>query len=308
MRVRAIASPLVSQTESETAEPASEKGSEPPVPSAPVLVTGATSGLGRAVALSLAGKQVPLIVHGRNPELVNGLVAELKQLSGDALLESVVADLASQAEIKDLATKIKSKHKSLHAVVNNAGVIMGERILSDEGVEITLAVNHVAPFLMTELFAAELAADGGGRVVNINSFMHKRGAVDLDNLNAQNFFRPMLTYSSSKLLSLMTTLAWARRLEEQNVTVNAYNPGMVRTKMLRSTPAAIIAPLIAKSPKTAASTAVFLTLSARVAGQTGGYYAATGSKKKPSDTSLNETVQESVFTATEELINQPGRG
>jgi NAD(P)-dependent dehydrogenase (short-subunit alcohol dehydrogenase family) len=138
--------------------------------------------------------------------------------------------------------------------------------------------------------------------------MHKRGAVDLDNLNAQNFFRPLLTYSSAKLLSLMTTLAWARRLEKRNITVNAYNPGMVRTKMLGGTTVRIVAPLFAKSPKTAASTANFLAISPRVVGQTGGYYAATGSKKRPSNTALDETVQESVFAATEKLISQPGRG
>jgi len=294
----------VIQTESETAE-TKGKGSEAPVPTAPVLVTGATSGIGRALATSLARKHVPLIVHGRNPELLNGLVAELKQLSGDALLESVAADLASQAEIRDLTGKIKGRHNSLYAVVNNAGVIMGERVLSDEGVEISLAVNHVAPFLITELLQDELAANDGGRVVNINSFLHKRGVVDLNNLNAQNFFRPVLTYSSAKLLSLMTTLAWSRRLQKRNVTVNAYNPGMVRTKMLGGTAIRIMSPLFAKSPRTAASTAEFLMLSARVAGQTGGYYAATGSKKKPSDKALDEAAQESVFTATEELINRP---
>jgi NAD(P)-dependent dehydrogenase (short-subunit alcohol dehydrogenase family) len=291
----------MSQKESEIAEPGDED-SAPRVPSTPVLVTGATSGIGRALALSLARKHVPLIVHGRNPELLNGLVAELKQLSGDTLLESVSADLASQAEIKDLASKIKSRHKSLHAVVNNAGVIMGARVLSDEGVEITLAVNHVAPFLITELLQDELADGDGGRVVNVNSFLHKRGSVDLENLNAQNFFRPVLTYSSAKLLSLMTTLAWSRRLRKRNITVNAYNPGMVRTKMIGGTAVRIISPLFAKSPKTAASTAAFLAISPKVAGLTGGYYAATGGQKKPSDASQDEAVQESVFVATEKLI------
>jgi retinol dehydrogenase 12 len=278
------------------------------IPSDPVLITGATSGIGRALASSMARKHVPLIVHGRNPELLNGLVAELKELSGGALLESVVADLASQAAIAEMVQRVKSRHSSLHALVNNAGVIMGERLLGDDGVEITLAVNHVAPFLLTQLFTPELSAGGGGRIVNVNSFLHKRGSVDLGDLNAENFFRPLRTYSSAKLLSLMTTLAWSRRLAGRQITVNAYNPGTVRTKMLGGGLIRLVAPLFAKSPATAASTAAFLVISPKVAQVTGGYYAVTGSRKEPSSAALDQEMQEAVFAATERLISRPADG
>jgi NAD(P)-dependent dehydrogenase (short-subunit alcohol dehydrogenase family) len=285
-----------------------EQAETAPVIEDPILVTGATSGLGRALAVRLATKHVPLIIHGRNPELINGLVAELKELSGETLLESVVADLASQAEITDMVKKVQAGHKSLYAVVNNAGVVMGERLVSDDGVEITLAVNHVAPFLITQLLQDELAANEGGRVVNVNSFLHKRGSVELQDLNAEKFFRPISTYSSAKLLSLMTTMVWARKLSERNITVNAYNPGVVRTKMIGGGFVRALSPLFAKSPKTAASTAAFLATSPKVEGFTGGYYAATGARKKPSDASLDEEMQETVFAATEKLLSRPAGG
>ena len=230
------------------------------------------------------------------------MIEELKPLADGSLLAFELADLASQDEVRKLAARLGEKHSALHGLGNNAGVVMGARIITGDETEVTLAVNHLAPFLLTELTADLLAADDGGRVVNINSFMHKRGEANLDNLNAELWFNPWKTYSNTKLFSLLSTFAWARRLSDRNITVNAYNPGVVRTKMLGGGVIKFLAPLFAKSANTAASTAEFLVVSPKVEGITGCYYAATGSQKQPAAITKDQQLQEKVFDATEALI------
>ena len=274
------------------------------VPADPILITGATSGIGRALAHIVAERHAPLIVHGRDRQRGEALVEELRQIAGDSTVELVIADLASQAEIASMAKELSQKHVSLHALVNNAGVRAKERSVSKDGLEMNLAVNHVAPFLLVRELADSLAAGNGGRVINLNSMMHRRAALDWEDLNSEKNFSPTLTYANSKLLSLMTTYAWARRLLDRKVTVNAYDPGLVRTHSFEGL-MKIFAPLIAKAPKTAASTAAFLAMSPKLDGASGGYYVATGSVKASSEESGDETLQEKAFTSTEALLKSP---
>lgn len=272
------------------------------LPTDPVLITGTTSGIGRSIAENLAAKGVPLILHVRDRKRGEELVAELKLVNNGALLELEVADLASQREVKQLAKSVADRHPSLSAVVNNAGVIAGAYMLTEDAVELGMAVNHVAPFMLTQLLKPQLVAGGGGRVVNVNSFLHKRGKLELNNLRKNEGGDSLHRYSNTKLASLLATYAWARKLEAEGVTVNAYNPGIVRTNMLPGGIVKVVAPLIAKSPKTAATTAAFLAISPRVAGLTGGYFAATGVRKASSKISRDEDLQDKVFDATLELV------
>ena len=266
-----------------------------------VLVTGTTGGIGRAIAVQLAKKGVKLVLHCRDEKAGESMVAELRQTFDGADIELVTADLSSQAETTALAQGILDKHPSLAAVINNAGVYPGARALTDDGIELAMAVNHVAPFMLTQLLLPVLEADHGGRVVNVNSFMHKRASINFEDLQSEKDYSPTRAYARSKLADLMTTYMWSRKLSDTKVTINAYNPGIVRTKMLGGA-AGPLAGLIAKSPKSAATTAVFLATSPRIRGVTGCYYAATGSTKASSKDSLNKDLQGEMWTATEALI------
>ena len=210
---------------------------DPSAHSAPILrgrvclVTGATSGIGRATALALAGLGGTVIAVSRDRARGEEVRALLRQASGAADL--VVADLSSQAAIARMTDEVRSRHARLHVLVNNAGAIYTDRRLSPDGIEATLALNHLSYSLVTRRLIDLLLAGAPSRIVNVTSEAHRVFALDFDDLQGARRYKGLRAYSRSKLANVLFTLELARRLGGTGVTANCVHPGGVDTGIWR---------------------------------------------------------------------------
>jgi NAD(P)-dependent dehydrogenase (short-subunit alcohol dehydrogenase family) len=191
------------------------------------LVTGATSGLGAATARALAQKGLSVVVVGRNRDRCEQVAAEIAQTTGNEV-EWLLADLSVQSQIRRLADEFTVRHDRLDVLVNNAGAIFLQRRMSADGIEMTLAVNHLAYFMLTCLLLDRLKASAPARIVSVASMAHEGVQLDVDDLNHGAGFP---AYKRSKLANLVFTYELARRLAGSGVTANAVNPGLVRTNI-----------------------------------------------------------------------------
>jgi len=198
-----------------------------------VLVTGATDGIGRETALELARLGARVIVHGRSAARVRDAFEAVSRASSAPPPEPVVADFASLSSVREMAAELGARPQPINALINNAGVYMKRRELSADGIEMTLAVNHFAPFLLTHLLLASEAGKALERIVNVSSIAHSRASIDLEDIdNTKAEFDDYQAYASSKFANVLFTVELARRLEPREVRVNALHPGVVSTKLL----------------------------------------------------------------------------
>ena len=202
-----------------------------------ILVTGATDGIGLRTATLLAHGGADVIVHGRTAHKAQAAADTIAAEVGRALPAPVFADLASLAAVRAMADAVLARDVPLDVLVNNAGVFMHGRVLTADGLETTMAVNHFAPFVLTHRLLPALARAAQGRVVNVSSTAHQRGRLDVADLTFTRTFDGYLVYASSKLANVLFTKALAPRVAAAGagrVTVNALHPGVVGTKLLKS--------------------------------------------------------------------------
>ena len=234
------------------------------------VVTGATSGLGTPLARALARAGAEVIVVGRDPSRTARVVADI---GGKARGE--VADFASLKAVAALAERIGDA--PLDILVNNAGLINLSRRLSEDGYELTFAVNHLAPFLLTERLVPALRAAPAGRVVTTSSAAEDRATLQLDDLMATKRYSGMAVYSQSKLANVMFTVELARRLDGTNVTANCFHPGVVATRFGEKGGVMGLVWTVARpfllTPEQGADTGVWLASSPELRGVTGQFYA-----------------------------------
>lgn len=201
-----------------------------PRPPRIALVTGASSGLGKAVARALAAKGDRVLMVARDRGRGESARRELQSATGNRGVELLVADLASQTEVRRLAAEVQDRTDRLNLLVNNAGTAFRERGLTEDGIERALAVNHLAPFLLTLLLLPRLRAGSPARVVNVGTRMDT--AMDFDDLQfARRPYRMLQAYGQSKLGNIHFTRALARRLAGAGVTVNCVFPGVFRSNL-----------------------------------------------------------------------------
>jgi NAD(P)-dependent dehydrogenase (short-subunit alcohol dehydrogenase family) len=201
---------------------------------ATILVTGATDGLGRRVARDLAAKGFTVLLHGRRPERLGATLEELGSQTGGEKARSYLADLSSLAAVRDLAGRILSEHDRLDVLVNNAGIIARERKESEDGSELTFAVNYVSHFLLTRLLLPLLKHSAPARIVNVASA--GQSPIDFDDPMLERGYDAMKAYSQSKLAQITFTFELAERLQDAGVTVNALHPAsLMDTKMVQGT-------------------------------------------------------------------------
>ncbi len=199
-----------------------------------ILVTGATDGLGKRVARELAGRGATVLLHGRSPERLGATLEELRRETGSEKLGSYVADLSSLDEVRGLAKQVLSEHDRLDVLVNNAGIITRDREESEDGHELTFAVNHLSHFLLTGLLVPLLRGSAPARVVNVASA--GQSPIDFDDPMIERGYDAMEAYTRSKLAQVMFTFELAGRLQHTGVTVNALHPAsLMDTKMVRGT-------------------------------------------------------------------------
>ena len=249
------------------------------------LITGATSGIGRVAAQNLAERAAHVVLVGRNPEKVSAAVAEIKQSSGNAAVEGLLADLSRQRQVRALAEQVQAAYPQLDLLINNAGAVFSERQETEDGLEMTFAVNHLAYFLLTNLLLDNLkaagAAHGGARIINVASNAHRRVAgLNFDDLQSRHGYSGFSVYGASKLANLLFNSELARRLKQQGapVTANAMHPGMVHTGFGSNNHspfwrlAYVFINLLGRTPEQGADTVVYLATAPELANVSGGYF------------------------------------
>ncbi len=243
------------------------------------LVTGATSGLGRAAAFAFAGMGATLIVVGRDKEKTENLLNELRGVSGNSRIEHIIADLEQQESITRLAEEFMSRHDSLHVLINNAAGYFAKREETKDGYERTFALNHLGYFLLTNLLLDVIKKSEPARIVNVSSDAHRTiKEMNWDDLQFKKKW-PLLgwnVYSQSKLANIYFTYELARRLKDTEVTANCIHPGFVRSGLAKNNGwyAKIIVSLLAiaaKTPEKAAETVVWAANSKEMEGVSGKY-------------------------------------
>ena len=204
-----------------------------------VLITGSTDGIGKQTAIDLANMGLFVIIHGRNEEKALDALSEVKKKTGSDQLDSVFGDLSSFDQIRDISDQLHNKFDYLDSLINNAGVNFWEKKTSKDGFELTLAVNYLAPYMLTLLILDLLRKGTSSRIVNVTSDIIAR-SIDFDNLQDYPYiFKPSDTgksaYGVSKACLNMFTFDLADKLKEEGITVNVVHPGGIDTKMLRKT-------------------------------------------------------------------------
>lgn len=244
------------------------------------LVTGATSGIGRAVAMAVADLGATTVLVGRNMEKSKRLCDRISRSNTSAQVDYLIADISSQHDIFQLAVQFKQKYEKLDVLVNNAGAKFVSRLTSVDGYEMTFALNHMAYFLLTNLLLDRLKAAGNARIINMSSGAHSGQSINFDDLQNGKGYVGKVAYGQSKLANILFTYELARRLNGTGVTVNAMAPGGVITNFCRnngwiSWGKHVVAHILARNligPGKAAEAVAYLACSKEVAGITGKYY------------------------------------
>jgi retinol dehydrogenase 12 len=242
------------------------------------LITGASSGIGKATALALADKGATLVLICRDRQRGEATLAEIAAATGNRDVTLLLADLGVQREIRRVAAEFLVSGRPLHVLINNAGTINLQRSVTADGIETTFAVNHLAYFLLTHLLLERLLASAPARIVNVASDAHKFGTLDFDDLGNQRRYRAMRVYGQSKLANVLFTDELARRLAGSGVTANSLHPGAVGTGLGRNNGAWARAVILLlrpffRSPEGGAATSIHLASSPAVEGVSGKYFA-----------------------------------
>jgi NAD(P)-dependent dehydrogenase (short-subunit alcohol dehydrogenase family) len=270
-----------------------------------VLITGGTSGIGKAAATALAGMGATVVITGRNEERGKRALQEIREESGNDGVELILADLTVQDEVRRLAEELRERHNQLEVLVNNAGLVLSERTETPDGIETQLAINHLAPFLLTNLLLDLLKESAPSRIVTVSSDAHRWAKIDLDDLQSRKRYRGMQVYGKTKLANIMFTYELAERLEGTGVTANCMHPGGVNTNFGNNQGGPmnllfrIFKPFM-RSPEQGADTLIYLASSPEVKGMTGKYL-ADRKVKAASDAAYDETTRKRLWEASEEL-------
>jgi len=235
-----------------------------------VLVTGATGGIGLETARSLAKMGADVVVGARDAVRGHAVVEEITRGGGRAELLEV--DLASFPSVRRAAERFESAHSRLDVLVNNAGIVVRDRRLTQDGHERTWQTNFLSHFLLTRLLLPSLKSAVKPRVVNVSSEGHRSGRLDWDNLELERGFRGFRAYANTKLAQILFTRELARR--EPMIAVNALHPGAIATGIWRAAPpfAQKILGLVLPPPRKGAQPVVRLAAAPELDGVTGRYF------------------------------------
>ena len=262
------------------------------------LVTGATDGIGRATAHALAARGYRVIVHGREAARVEQARAEISGRAGGAAVGACVADLLDERAVRAAAARVVEEYPRLDLLVNNAGAFFPSRRESVQGHEATLAVNHLAHFLLTHLLLPSLRAAPAARVVNVSSMAHGSGRIDLDDLHLTRRYGGREAYAAAKLANVLFTAELARRLgPAATVTVNALHPGIIATKLLDTG-----FPGLGGLPvDDGIKTTLLVATDPALAGVTGRYFSG-GRAVEPSRAARDPVLQGAFYDASAALV------
>lgn len=275
-----------------------------------VLVTGGTGGIGRATAAGLAAMGARVGIVGRDRDRAEAAATGIRGESGNPAVDVFIADMSSQAEVRRLAAEVLAAYPRLDVLVNNVGGYWATRHVTADGLEHTFAVNHLAPFLLTNLLLDRLRASAPARIVTVSSGAQAFGRIDFDDLQGERGYSGQRAYNASKLANVMFTYELARRLDGTGVTATVLHPGVVRTafgaedagKLMR-TLNPMVRPLM-KSPERGARTSIHLASAPGVRGVTGRYF-ANGKPRRSAKRSYDTAVAARLWQVSTALVGLP---
>ena len=242
------------------------------------LITGATDGVGKLTAMELAARGFAIVMAARNAAKAEMVRQEIATATGNRSVDFITADLTSLRQTRQLATAFKQQFSHLDVLINNAGVFLPTRTVTEDNYETMYQVNYLSHFLLTNLLLEEIKNSGQGRIVNLTSNIYTLGRFDVKNLQGERRFSGIGAYASSKLLMLMFTMELAARMRATGVTANAVHPGIVKTQMMLGASGLFkaiswLARPFAVSPRQGAATSIHLASSPEVGGVSGQYFA-----------------------------------
>lgn len=261
-----------------------------------VLVTGSTDGIGKQTALDLAGMGANVLIHGRDEERCKQTLSALQKATGRNDYDYFVSDFSSLKNVKKLADELIEKYDKLDVLINNVGVYMKDRILSDDGYEMTFAVNHLAPFLLTNELIPLIKKSNYARIVNVSSTTHHQGDLDFDDLMYEKSYEGYRAYCRSKLANILFTNELSERLKDTHLTANSLHPGAINTKLLHAA-----FNMQGASVKKGAETSVYLASSEKAANITGKYF-ENKKMTEPSSKAKDKTLQKELWEVSEKLV------
>lgn len=277
------------------------------------LVTGANRGLGKATALGLARKGATVVILGRDATHVGRAADDVRREGGNPDVSYLLMDLGSLASVRKAADEVGRRFNAIHVLVNNAGVNLARRVVSPDGFEMTLAVNHLGPFLLTNLLLPLLRAGAPSRVVNVTSWFERFGRIDFDHIRStRRRYRPLRAYYQSKLANALFTYELAERLTGTGITVNCVDPGLAATDLLRDRKwwsPRWLQPLwraFLLSPERAARSTIHAASAPELAEVTGRCFGVAGRVKRTSRRSRDAALRKRLWDESAELTGLGG--
>ena len=266
------------------------------------IVTGANTGIGKETALGLARLGATVVMVCRDRERGEAAQREIKQKSGNSNVDLMLCDFSSQNSIRQFVRDFTERHNRLDVLVNNAGVVLRQHSMTEDGLESTFAINHLGYFLVTNLLLDVLKKSAPSRVVNVASTAHKYGKLDISGWPTGRNYSSFGAYANSKLANVLFTYELARRLKGSGVTANCLHPGGVGTNLFRGLPAFMqtLIKLVTISPERGARTSIFLASSPEVEGVTGKYFARS-KLQRSSEASRDEEAANILWKVSAEL-------
>ena len=274
------------------------------------LVTGATAGIGKITASALAGQGAQLVVHGRNKAKTEETVQEIKASTGNQQVSYLLADFSDLDQVRTLAKNFQDRYQHLHLLVNNAGGFFNKRTPTPYGVELTFLVNHLAPFLLTNLLLDTLKNSAPSRIINVSSEAHRQDQMDFENLDFKKGYFGIKAYARSKLANILFTYQLARRLVGTGVTVNALHPGHIATDIWKTNFGLIghalkrIMGLFSLTPEEGAENSIFLAASPTLEGVNGKYF-IKNEPAQSSPVSYDEETARRLWDVSADLTSLP---
>lgn len=275
-----------------------------------VVITGGTGGIGKATAEGLARMGARVGIIGRDATRAEAAAADIRATSGNPAVDMFTADMSSQIEVRRVAAEVLDAYPRLDVLVNNVGGFWAHRHITADGLEHTFALNHLAPFLLTNLLLERLKASAPARVVTVSSGAQSMGRIDFDDLQGARKYSGQQAYNQSKLANVMFTYELARRLEDSGVTATVLHPGVTRTDFGAEDQAWFfsmmsgLARLFMKSPAQGAATPIYLASSPEVEGVTGRYF-ANRRPRKSNPASYDAAAASRLWRVSGDLVGLP---
>jgi retinol dehydrogenase-12 len=272
-----------------------------------VIITGGNAGIGLATSIHLAKLGANIYLVTRSKERATAAVEQIQKASGNKNVKYFIADLSSQKSIRKLAAEIKHEIDVIDVLINNAGAVFPEFKLTEDGLEHTIATNHFAYFLLTNLLLENIKKSDYARIVNVASRAHEDAKIDFDSFTQNKSYFIFRAYGQSKLANILFSNELARRLANSHVTVNSLHPGLVQTKIGNKGTQwyakwvwTLLTKLRGISIEKGAATSIYLATSNDVKGVTGKYF-SDSKEKKPQPLALDESLQKQLWEVSEKL-------